>query len=301
MKRMAAFLALFTILLVNHRTAVPCAAAEKGYLLQYKFRANQRLDYQVKHNSSIRMIKGVSRGSALNESETRKHFTVVSVDRQGNAILEPVIDWVKMSVQFDGKEKKSYDSRTGEKPDRRFAGVARTVGRPLVQIKMAPNGKLIKAVPLLDRRTQRKVVKNNGPPSPTNDASKNFLIVFPEKPIRVGEGWTDSNLTVKLQVGGDLPLWQKYTILRRYELVSVKGDLATLKLTMAPKKPVNHPSLKVQLAQRLIAGTIVFDIKRGVIVSRKSTVDETVVGFAANQSRMHVKSQRTEQLLDGKK
>lgn len=277
--------------------ADPPAPRGKAYLLRYKFRPNQRVDFEVKHESTIRLVKSVKRSTTFNASTSRKHFTVVSVDQQGNAILVPTIDWVTMSLQFDDDPKKTYDSRSKAKADRRFAGVAKTIGKALVQLKVAANGKLIKAVPMIPQQVQRAVVKNAGPPRRPDDASKNFLVVFPVKAVRVGESWTDQSLTVHLQVGTAPRVWQKFTILRRYDLVSVKDGRATLELSMAPKKPVHDPQLRAQLVQRLISGTIVLDLERGLIVSRRLKVDEKVLGIAGNQSILHVKSLRTERLL----
>ncbi|MFQ5735051.1 MAG: hypothetical protein ACE5KM_24215 [Planctomycetaceae bacterium] len=276
------------------------APAAKAYLLRYKFTANKTVHYRVSHRSTIKMVKGTTRGTAVNEAETQKHYTVVAIDRRGNAILEPVIDWVKMSAQFDEQPKKSYDSRTDQTADRRFAGVAKTVGKVLVQLKVTPRGELLKAAPQIPGNVQKAVVKNAGPPRPANDASKNFLILFPGRPVRVGESWMDDSLTVSLQVGAAPRVWQRFTILRRYELVSVEDGKATLELSMTPEKPVNDPRLQVQLVQRLISGTIVFDLRKGVIVSRRLTADRKILGFAGNQSILHVKSLRTERLLTRK-
>lgn len=276
--------------------AGPPAAAD-GYLLRYRFTAGETIHYEVTHESQITMTKGAVRGVARNASTTRKHLRVVSVDEKGNALLEPVIDWVTMWVQFDDEPKRSYDSRSRSQPLPQFAGVAKTVGQPLVHLKVAPDGRLLAARPLLDKATQRRVAPAHGPPTAPNDAGKNFLVVFPAKPLRVGESWINSDLKVKLMVQRSPRLYRDYTILRKYTLVSVKDGRAVLSLSMAPRRPLNDPQLKVQVAQRMMSGTIVFDIKRGRIVSRKLVVDNTVFGLAQGQSRLHVKSERRERLL----
>jgi len=299
---------LFTLCLMNVPAAYAAAGASEGtsaeasqqddaYLLRYRFRAGTSLHYKVTHQSTITMVKGPIKGVARNGSTARKHLKVVAVDDKGNAVLEPVIDSVNMWVQFDDTPKKSYNSETDDEPIPQFAGVAKTIGKTLVRLKVAPNGELLEAVPQLDKNTQKKVTKNNGPPTASNDASKNFLIVFPEESVSVGDSWTDSDLTVKLLVQSVPRLYRDYTILRKYKLVSVKDGKATIQLSMTPKQPVNDPRLKTQLIQRLLSGTIVFDINRGEIVSRRMTVDNSVIGFAQNKSRLHVKSERREQLI----
>ena len=272
--------------------------SQPAYLLRYGFRVNQRVYYRVQSSTVIKMTKGSAKSEARNESTTEKHFEVTAVDDKGNAILEPMIDAVKMSAQFDGGRKRTYDSKSKDPPHRNFVGVAKTIGKRLVRLKVAPNGRLIQAFPLLKQPVQAAVTKRAGPKVAANDPSKNFLVVFPEKPIRVGESWTDANLKVQLLVDTSLRLWQPFVILRRYRLTSVKNGLATLELSMATKKRVKDPQQQVQLVQRLLSGTIVFDVKRGLIVSRKMTGDNKVFGAFGQQSLLHVRTVRTEQLID---
>jgi len=277
--------------------AKPKSGAGREFLLRYQFQVNQSVRYRVKSSTVIKMVKGPAKGEARNESVTRKHFTVIAVDKNGNAILEPVIDAVKMSAQYDDRPKTTYDSSSGEDPPKLFAGVAKTVGKPLVRLKVASTGRLIEAVSLISKEDQKKVVKNAGPARPANDPSKNFLVVFPEQPVQVGDSWSNDDLKVSLQVSTSPRLWQNFVILRNYRLVSVKGGKATIELSMAPRKPINRAELKVQLVQRLLSGTIVFDIKQGRILSRHLTGDNKVVGFGGARSLLHVKTDRRERII----
>lgn len=278
---------------VAHTTAAKPAV----YRLRYRFVKGEEVHYEVKHDSTIEMQKGPAKDKALNSSVSRKHLKVVSVDADGNAELEPVIDSVKMWVQFNDGKKLSFDSETDEKPLRQFLAVAQTIGKPLVRIKVGPDGRLISATPILDKKLQGKVTVPQGPPRASSDPSKNFLVVFPEKPIRIGETWTNSDLKVNLLVQKPR-LWQQCTILRKYKLVSVEEGKATISLATVTSRPVNAPSLKAQLVQRLQSGTIVFDIVSGRIVSRHMTADNKVLGIVKGQSMLHVQSDRREKLID---
>jgi hypothetical protein len=276
----------------------PQAAGKKTYLLRYRFRANSRVRYRVTSSTEIRQVKGSARMVVKNETAADKHFDVTAVDDKGNALLEPVIDAVLLSAQWDDGPKKTYDSRSGKPPLPQFARVAKTIGKPLVRLKVTPNGKLLQAVPLIGKKTRAAVVKNNGPATPSNDPSRNFLVELPEKPVRVGDAWADDKLHVSLQVDRALKLFRSFVVLRNYRLVAVKDGLATIELTMATKRPVNKPQLQVQLVQRLLTGTIVFDLKRGVIVSRTLSTDNKVFGYAGPQSMLHVKMTQVERLVD---
>lgn len=272
-----------------------------GFLLRYHFQVNQVVTYEVTHETKIMLTKGEFSTTDRNSSFTRKHFAVISVDENGTAILEPMIDSVKMSAQFGSQPAIEYDSQKNNKPPRGFAGVAKTIGKPLVRLKFSANGELIAAIPLLSRKVQSRVVKNNGPAKPSNDPNKNFLIVFPKKPVQVGESWSDRKLSATLRVmQGRLPLYREYPILRTYKLDSVKGNLATISLTSASLKPISDPKLEAQIIQRLPSGTIVFDLKRGLIVSRTLKTDRKVIGLISAQSRLHVISNRVEKMIPNK-
>jgi len=276
----------------------PQPAAGKSYLLRYRFRPNTSVRYRVKASSEVLQVKGSARMVVRNETATDKHFDVAAVDDKGNALLEPVIDSVVLSAQWDDRPKKTFDSRSGKPPLPQFAAVAKTIGKPLVRLKVSPDGKLLQAVPLIGQRAQKAVVKNNGPAKPANDPSKNFLVEFPARPVRVGDSWIDDNLSVSLQVDQSLKLFRPYVVLRTYRLVSVKDGLASIEFSMATKKPVNEPQLQAQLVQRLLTGTIVFDLKRGVIVSRKLSADNEVFGYSGPTTKLHVKMTQVEQLVD---
>lgn len=291
-------------ILLAFGTGAFAAAADAGesYRLRYKFKPKQQVHYEVTHSSTTSMSKDQTRSIAKDSAKSRKHFTVISVDEMGNAVLEPVIDAVKMSVQFDNGPKKTFDSESKENPLKEFANVKRTIGKPLVRLTVSPTGRLIKAKPLLDKDLQKKVAGANGEAKPAEDPSKNFLVVFPEKKLQVGDTWTDDKLTVKLTVQTSPRLRQDFTILRMFQLESVKDGKATIRFTMAPLKPIqNNPQLETQLIRRLIGGTIVFDLERGLIVSRKSSSDRKVHGAINGQGLLHVTTDRTEELIPAPK
>lgn len=273
----------------------------EGWLLRYRFRPNQLLHYEVKHSSTITMTKAAASTVARSTTLTRKHYKVTSVDEQGNAVLESVIDSVKMSVQFDDGPIKTYDSDDRGKPPREFAGVAQTIGIPLARLKFAPSGRLLDAKPLLEKAVQTQVTPNRGPAPSAADASRNFLVVFPQKALKVGDTWTNRDLKARLLVQSSPRLSRDHTILRIYKLVSVNDGKATIRYSMTPVPPVKDPRLQMQLIQRVLSGTIVFDIDRGLIVSRKMAGDNKVHGLAQGQGLLRAESRHAERFLPAAK
>lgn len=274
------------------------APSEKpACVLRYKFEANQVVHIEVVHNSTITITHGGATETQVQESKSDKHFRVVSVDGSGAAILEPTIDRVGMSVRSGVDSPVTYDSQSGEAPPPQFRGIGQTIGSPLVQMKIAANGELLETVrrrhPGLQLVSAERV---GGVAVPDNDPSRNFLIVFPDEPVRVGGTWSDRDLKVPLEVTRGLR--QEFEILRSYELVSVKGPLATIRLKAMPLKPLHNPELEARLIQYLHSGTIVFDLEKGQIVSRKLKVDDQVIGFAGQQSLLRVTSERIERTVE---
>ncbi len=266
------------------------------YLLRYKFRPNQFVHYTVEHVSTFTSHYPAGKEVAYNETQTQKHFRVVAIDERGNATLELMIDRVKMTARFNEGEKVVFDSQDTTKRPPQFQHVMNSVGKPTARFKFAPHGKLLKVVssiaPQQDACGQGAAQQKEA----ANDASRNFLVVFPEEPIQVGDEWKDRiqacvNVTKKLK--------KQITLQRRYRLESVKAPLATISLRTSVLTPVNEPMIRAQLIQREPKGTIVFDIEQGRIVSRELKIDKVVVGAAGPKSSIRAVSLRREKLING--
>lgn len=272
----------------------PADDSSPAFHLRYKFVPNQTVHAEVVHKTTISVQKGSASETTAHESRSNRHFRVVAVDGRGAAILEPVVDRVRMTVRFGGHPAITYDSDSGDPPPRQFRGVDTTIGKPLVQMKIAANGALLETLRLGSGQRRASDTADEAS-TPDNDPSQNFLVVFPDKPVRVGESWSDRGLKARLEVAPKLR--QDFEILRRYELVAVEGHLATISLKTVPLRAVREPELQAQLVQYLLSGTITFDLERGQIVARKLTVDDQVVGFSGSESLLHVKSERTEKTV----
>lgn len=276
---------------------VPADAPRPGYRLRYQFRPNQFVHYEVVQTMSIETRKGEAAESTVNESRAHKHFRVVSVDSDGAGTLEAVIDRVELTAQFGDNPPIVYDS-TSPPPPPQFADVDKTIGKPIVRVKVAPTGKLLSVVRTLSKDLQEGVTADTGDAAPDTDRSKNFLVVFPDKPVHVGETWTDK---LQISVNVSKQLRQPVTLRRRYRLESVANGSATISLDTSVLTPVNDPHVRAELIQRTPKGTIVFDLNRGLLVSRTLSVDKTELGVFGGGSLMRAVSERTERLVPQEK
>ncbi len=267
-------------------------ASQPAYLLRYRFEPNQSIYFNVVHKSAILTKKGDAKQDALNETTTDKHIRVVSVDASQVALVESTIDRIQMRVKFDDDKPITYDSNSKEPPPGALRGVDKNVGRPLAMMQFAPDGTLVELVPLAAAKANAKFAGTN---ATRDDANRNFLIIFPPNPIRVGESWND-DIEVPVTVADGVQ--QPIKLRRQYSLKSIDGELATIQFLTKVLTSVNNPRISVQLIQRTPAGTVTFDMKKGQIVSRTHRTSERVFGFAGEGSSMSAEATLEERLIE---
>ncbi len=262
-----------------------------AYALKYKFRPNQTIAYEARNVSVFTVRKGPASQVTENESTTQKHLRVISVDSSNNAILESTIDRIRSSVKFDREEPTVYDSTSGKVPPRQFRRIHKILGKPLVHLKVTQHGKMIKAVP-------QQALAGSGPEqqdAATGDVSHNFVVSLPEQPVKVGDSWQDFYET-KVSIGAKLK--RDVKIQRKYTLKSVSQNLATIQIKSIIITHLRDPQIKVQVMQRTPQGIIEFDMERGLVVSKKLTINNTEHGFAGDGSTANAVSEYTEKLID---
>lgn len=268
----------------------------KKYELRYKFEANQFVHYEVKHKVMLHTVHAEASEVVRNESTYHRHYRVISVNKNGTAILELVVDRAQMMVQWDENDPIRWDSESEDLPPKKFRDVAKSIGVPQLRIQAESTGKLGKVV-RLDTASQQS--KDKAPAD--GDPSQNFLVVFPKEPIGVGETWKDATFEVRVSItttpGQPARLTRPVKLLRKYKLESVEGDLVTISVRTSVLSPIKQPGVRVQLMQRTPSGTIVFDMKTGTIVSRELKIDKTEIGPFGGKSSMRAVSSLTETLI----
>ena len=270
--------------------AVPDGEAEE-FSLRYQFSPNQFLRYKVTHNSEITTQFNAATDQTTNETVTRKHLRVTSVAEDGTAVVEPVLDQVQMTAKFSGKPEVRFDSNWDEnKIPANFKDTKKIVGKPLARVRVNSRGEFL-SVKRLESTTKGGAAQE----TPDNDPSRNFLIVFPEKPVKIGDSWTDK---FKSHVSINKEVQREVELLRTYRLTAVENDIAVISMVTSVVAPIRVPAIRVQLIQREPSGEVRFDLQRGMIVSRTLSVDKTVLDCFGPQSSMRAKSDRKEVLED---
>ena len=267
-------------------------SAPQQFLLKYNFPVGALAYYEVRHKSAIEVRHGDVVQTTYNESQTYKHYRVTGKNGEGHAIIEPVIDSVRMTARADDDEPVVFDSAAdAEQCPPQFRRILETIGRPLARVAFSENGELMSLEPLAQVVQASAISGDKG----TADASQNFLVVLPDHPVALGDMWSDEIAVVVSE--GNARLAKTIALKRQYCLKSVEGKLATISFKTAVVTPITDPAIQAQLIQRAPEGTVVFDLDSGMLISFESTVDSVVVGPFGARTSLHAVARRKEHLV----
>jgi hypothetical protein len=294
---MSSKLLWLAVTLIISTTFDPLAsrADDATYLLVYKFNSGQFLHYELSDRAELTTQTANNLTRAIQETQCLKSYRIVSVDESGNATLEPVVEHVRMASTTGEKAIVGYDSTKDEVVPRGFENLAGTIGRPLARFQFAPNGRLIKVTLLVD-----DVPKSFSEAAERTDPAINFLVVFPEQAVKVGEKWSekfDTKVTVA-SVGSQVQ--RELGLIRVFELVKVEDEIATIQFRTSPRIPINEPDILRQIVQQTPSGTIEFDLKNGRLLLRSLKIDEKVIGAFGAQTLLDAQGAMTERLITPK-
>lgn len=259
--------------------------------LAYKFQPSESLHLEYKQDMTMDIRHPDFKRKMVSQVISNKHLRIISVDSSGNALVEPVIDRTRMTSKQDDDSESKFDSVEG--PDScpaEYRPLLAAVGKPLVRIKFAPNGKVVEATGL------------NGATSAAKDIEKdpmlNFLIVLPDQPVRVGDTWKDEFEAIAQL---DKTLKQGVKLRREYRLLKLNGSQVEIELKTACLTPLRDPMVEMQITGRLLSGKIVFDHQLGQILSREMIVDSQVLNGAGSKTMVNTVMTQSERLVPNPK
>jgi hypothetical protein len=270
-----------TILAADEPVAADQVAASKGptYDLCYKLRTGDILRYDVEHRASIRSTIDESTQAAQTQTNSIKAWKVTDVLPNGEMEFANVVEQVHMVNQLPDRSPTEYDSRHDKTPPPGFEAAASAVGVPLSVVRISPRGKIV----------QRDIKF----PQEATDDDGSIVVRLPDEPVAVGATWDEPyELNVQLHSGGTKVLQTR----RHYELTDVAHGIATIAVTFQVLSPIDS-HIESQIVQRLMKGTVRFDIEAGRVVSQQMDVDKSILGFAGATSSMHYVMRMQEKLI----
>lgn len=276
--RLLASIALVSLLAAS---ASVHAAENEKVTLTYKLKAGDTLRYSIDHRASVRStIEGTTQ-KAITRSESVKVWKVIDVMPDGEMEFMHMVDRVKMTNRLPERAEMVFDSEKDKTPPPGFEDAAAAVGVPLSVIRMSPRGEVI------DREVKHR--------QPAADTEAPVTLLLPEGPVAVGDTWNEPR-TVPVQTADGAK--RDIQTRRHYELTKVSAGVATIEVSYQVLSPID-PAIEAQLVQRLMKGTVKFDILAGRVLSQEMEVDQRVLGFAGPTSSMHYLMQMDERLLTG--
>lgn len=274
-------------------TSISGLLADEGesVRLAYKFQPSESLHLEYKQDMTMDIRHPDFKRKMVSQVISNKHLRIISVDANSNALVEPVIDRTRMTSKQDDDPESKFDSAEGlDSCPAEYRPLLSAVGKPMVRIKFAPNGKVIEATGLNGATTAARDIEK--------DPMLNFLIVFPDQPVRVGETWKDDFEAIA-QI--DKTLKQGVKLRREYRLLKLNGSQAEIELKTACLTPLRDPMIEMQIAGRLLSGKIVFDHQLGQIVSREMNVESQVLNGAGAKTVVNTVMMQTERLIPNPK
>jgi hypothetical protein len=249
--------------------------------------------------------------------QTRK-FTVQDVRTSGDAELSMQFEHVWMRKLVDDGAPLDFDSsmKTSEVPET-FRGVAHSLRGTAPRFYLTPLGQtsarseVRQAVAAESRPSLPSPVENDGNgEAPGNSAAAvqqasagngsqpkdpgSFLMLLPATPVKVGDTWKEEiPLTVRAGVDSTLQV----TILRTYRLDKLSSEAAHVSFRSSLRSPSRSTVIHSQLIQATPSGSFIFDIHRGLMLSREFRYSETVIGALGAESLLSSFGTQTEVLL----
>lgn len=269
-------------------TADATAPASMAVRLVYKFQPGQFIHYSGSSKVQYYTQLDEKTFPSSQTNETSTHIRVVTVDEQGVATIEPVLDRARMTAQMPDKKPVVFDSRTDDNSQPQFQAVRDSIGKSVARFQVSPAGKLVKAV----------IVESSAPKA-LQDAAERletrfpFLLVLPATAISVGDKWREEYSVVIVNEG----LKQPVPLRRIYELNSVADGIARIKFRTLVLTPLNDPELEKQILQQTPSGTIEFDIERGLVRSYVANINRTSHNAFGPRTLLQVTGESTEKLV----
>jgi hypothetical protein len=259
----------------------PVADATK-YDLQYKLTTGTVLRYSIDHRASIRSTIDQTTQETHTKTESMKAWKVTDVLPSGEIEFMTVVEHVHMFSQLPDRAPSEYDSVKDKMPPPGYEDTARAIGVPLSVVRMTPRGKI----------TSRNIKLIQ----PNADKDEQVVIRLPDEPVAVGATWDEPlDVTVNIDTGGTKSIQTR----RHYELLSVANGIATIEVTYQILSPIDA-KIEYQLVQRLMKGTVRFDVDAGRVDSQLFEIDKRVLGFAGPTSSMQMVMRMEEKFADAK-
>jgi len=252
------------------------------YDLRYKLETGTVLRYAIDHRAAIRSTIDETTQEAQTKTESVKAWKVTDVLPGGEIEFMSVVEYVHMINHLPDRAPVEYDSKHDAAPPPGYEDTARALNVPLSVVRMTNRGEI-----------KSRNIKLQ---QPNADKDAQIVIRLPDEQVAVGASWDEPlDVVVSVEGGGTKNIQTR----RHYELKGVANGIATIEVDYQILSPIDS-KIESQLVQKLMKGTVRFDIEQGRIDSQLYEVDKRVLGFAGPTSSLHYVMRMEEKLSEAK-
>lgn len=249
---------------------------KQTYNLSYKFRANEKLTWNVEQTAKTKtQIGGVTETSSV-RTVSDKQWEVKSVEPNGDTTFVYSITSIAMWQQIDDNDPATYDSKKDKSPGPEFTGVDQNLNKPLAVITISKNGKV------LDRKSEGHR---------SSFGVGDICTPLPKQAVPVGYRWyVPTTFSASDEDGKKLQLKARIN----YQLTKVKEDKAYISFKTEVLTPIESEKVHSQLVSKLNDGYLVHDITAGVRIRTEIEWNEKVQGYEGPDSFLQYTGRTTE-------
>ena len=187
------------------------------HIFHYKFREGDILKWEVGSYIEQMTAKANQKDTTDTRSVSTKIWKVLSVDENGQAVLEYSIADVEMRCYSSyEKAERRYDSKTDEKPPVEYMHIAELIGKPIAHFTINSQGEIV-------NRVQKANVAVTMQFAETAEENR-ITIPMPEYAIGVGDSWDYPREIMLPKPNGTV---KKVTVHERYTLEKMQDGTAT--------------------------------------------------------------------------
>ena len=262
------------------------AKPQTKYVLRYQFTPGQIIYWNVAHKAKIRTTAGGTTQTVETASDSVKVWRIVNVNAKGEITFVHSVASVHMRHKSSGREETimKFPLPKGKQPPPGYQSVASSVGVPLTRFVMDAQGNILRRVELR-KKTQQPTSGYEGP----------MTIPLPKDPVAVGAKWKNSHIVSAPRKDGT---YKRVRLQQRFTLQSVRHDIAKIHVESVILTPIRDPNIKIHLVQSKTAGTVTFDLQRGLVLKQDLALDEEIIGAPiGDASSMHFEMQFVEKYL----
>jgi hypothetical protein len=285
-----AMLALLTAVILHSGTSPALAQDE----LRWKLKEGTKLDYEMVTDMTIGAEGGpLGAQTIVVNQEMDMTWDVVGVNEEGDALIKQKFEQIKMKMTLPpplgGFEYDTKSDAAPAGPVAMLAPVFKKMTESEFELTMTPRGE-IKDVKIPDEVS--KMLQNNpaaaqlgeiATPEGYKKTIAQGALVFPEKPLKRGEEWTNKVEVNNPQAGKQVTeMTYKYVGPKEIDGVSYAVFEPSLKMTFE-----GTPQVQMKVSEQESSGEVLFNIAEGRLHStkldQKVTIDVTVMGQAMKQ------------------